>query len=136
LSCLQVSNWNKKDYQIYNAGGLVDPNPFNTLSEGNELFLRQTLLFLPKLKMVKEVFPQVFFYSSFLLDSWGASAHGRWRTNKRESLTFSDSWLRDQAFRFHDNIKISLELRAIETSSYKSCRQGRPKATVGRGTGA
>jgi hypothetical protein len=44
LSCLQVSDWNKTDCQLYVARGLVDPNPFNALSEGNELFLRRAFM--------------------------------------------------------------------------------------------
>ena len=44
LSCLQVSSWNKTVCQLYAARGLVDPNPFNTLSQGNELFLRKAFM--------------------------------------------------------------------------------------------
>ena len=44
LGGLQVSGWNRTDCQLYVAGGLVDPNPFNTLSQGNELFLRKAFI--------------------------------------------------------------------------------------------
>lgn len=39
-----------------------------------------------------------------------------------------NAWLLNQAFQFHDNVKISLELQPFEVSFYKSCFQNHRKA--------
>jgi len=41
-----------------------------------------------------------------------------------------NAWLHNQAFQFHDNVKISFELQPFEVSFYKSCFQNHPKAKL------